>query len=392
MHSTLEIRNGWLVLPDEIVKGTIEIESGVITKIIRGDSAVSTSGNTIHADGMYVFPGLIDIHSDAIEKEVQPRPNTLFPLDTAFYELEKKLAACGITTMYHSLSLGTGLSVRGEHLLIRLIERIHEHKKKPSMIRHRIHLRYEMLYQHLMSIAETFIHQGMIDYVSYMLHAPGVGQYKREGAFEAYVMKNQGVTREEVDQIVENVKRMMEKIDWARLRRLIQLAKSKQIAIASHDDDSVDKVRQSMENGVDVIEFPLNLETAEYAAQQQLHVCVGAPNIVRGGSHDNNLSAIDAVVAGHANIICSDYYPPSMLHAVFKIAEEGFDLPAAVKMATLHPAEAVGIADRYGSIEPGKAADLLLIEYSGGSPRLRQTIVGGTVVYRSDCFEPHLGR
>jgi alpha-D-ribose 1-methylphosphonate 5-triphosphate diphosphatase len=270
--------------------------------------------------------------------------------------------------------------------MLRMLELIKERRSIRSMVRHRIHVRYEIIYQSLMDIAEKLIEDGTADYFSYMLHAPGQGQYKRPGTFEAYVMKNQGLGKEEVKEIVDEVERLVAEIDWSRLRQLIASAKDKGIAVASHDDDSIDKVNQALELGASVVEFPLNVETARYAANRNAFVCVGAPNIVRGQSHDRNMRAIDAVKAGAANVICSDYYPPSMLLAVFRLVQEGANLPEAVNMAALHPARAVGIDRDFGSIETSKSADLLLVEDQDGYPDLRRTIVNGVTVYRSSHY------
>jgi alpha-D-ribose 1-methylphosphonate 5-triphosphate diphosphatase len=144
----------------------------------------------------------------------------------------------------------------------------------------------------------------------------------------------------------------------------------------------VEKVEESIGCGVTICEFPVNLETAKHAAQRGLHVCVGAPNVVRGVSHDKNLRAFDAITAGAADIICSDYHPSSMLAAVFKLSDEGTAaLPEAVRMATLHPAQALGASSELGSIEPGKAADLIIVDQYEGQPWVTNTIVAGYPVY-----------
>src|SRR5690606_12095334 len=139
-------------------------------------------------------------------------------------------------------------------------------------------------------------------------------------------------------------------VDEDKLRKLGHLAAERGIALASHDDDSIDKVNESNALGVSVCEFPINLETAQHAVNQGLRVCVGAPNVVRGVSHDKNLRAVDAIAAGAADIICSDYHPSSMLAAIFKLADDGIAaLPEAVRMVTLNPAQALGTASELGS-------------------------------------------
>jgi alpha-D-ribose 1-methylphosphonate 5-triphosphate diphosphatase len=189
---------------------------------------------------------------------------------------------------------------------------------------------------------------------------------------------------EEVQAIVEDLIKRRQLVNGEHLLKLSKLAAQCGIAIASHDDDSIQKVEESAGYGVSVCEFPINLETAKHAAGRGLRVCVGAPNVVRGASHDKNLRAVDAIRAGAADILCSDYHPSSMLAAIFKLADEGIAaLPEAVRMASLHPAQALGAGGELGSIELGKAADLIIVDRYEGLPWVTNTIVGGQVVYTS---------
>lgn len=384
------VTNGKVVLPNQIAEAAVAVAEGRIAAVLHGKEDIDSwlnqhsSAVVIDAGGQYVLPGLIDIHCDAIEKEVQPRPGTLFPLDMALMEFERKLPVHGITTMYHSLSLGVGLSLRGDHLLTGMVEHINSYRSKRSAIRNRIHLRYEISHLAGMSIVKRFLNEKAIDYLSFMDHSPGQGQYREPGSFERYVMKNQGVSMDEVRVIVMDLVQRREQVSTEQLQELSALAAKQGIAIASHDDDSAQKVEESIGYGVSVCEFPINLDTAKHAADRGLRVCVGAPNVVRGASHDKNLSATDAIAAGAADILCSDYHPSSMLAAVFKLADQGIAaLPAAVRMASLHPAQALGASGELGSIEPGKAADLIIVDRYEGLPWVTNTIVGGQVVYTS---------
>ncbi|CAM3277243.1 alpha-D-ribose 1-methylphosphonate 5-triphosphate diphosphatase [Paenibacillus lupini] len=389
------IQNGNVVLEDGIVHAAIAVKDGIIDEVLTDEATLHEYENRygednlarIDAAGRYILPGLIDIHNDAIEKEVQPRPGTLFPLKMSFLEFERKMPIHGITTMYHSLSLGVGLSLRGDHLLTELVELIHNYRSSRSIIRNRIHLRYEVSYLTGYPIAQQYIENQMIDYMSFMDHSPGQGQYRAPGSFERYVMKNQGVGIDEVHTIVEELLMRRRQIDWEKLRQLGKLAGQQGIALASHDDDSIEQVELSREFGVSVTEFPINMETAKHASKSGLFVCVGAPNLVRGASHDNNLRAIDVITEGAASIICSDYHPSALLTAIFVLVEKGIvELPEAVRMATLYPAQALGIADHYGAIAPGKAADLIIVDQYDGHPWVTQTIVGGKTVYTADVL------
>ncbi|MFS0723498.1 alpha-D-ribose 1-methylphosphonate 5-triphosphate diphosphatase [Paenibacillus sp. 1P07SE] len=391
MEKTIYIADGTVVTADALVEADVVVREGRIAAILATTEAkrqwLAEHGagplERIAAHGRYVMPGLVDIHCDAIEKEAQPRPGTLFPLEMAFLEFERKLPVHGITSMYHSLSLGVGLSLRGDHLLTRMIELIHALRARRAMVRHGIHLRYEVAHLAGLPIIERLVAERQVDYLSFMDHSPGQGQYKEPGSFERYVMKNQGVTAEEVKNIVSDLLNRQQLVDWSHLRQLGKLAAESGIAVASHDDDTPERVDDFAAFGIAVSEFPMNLETARHAAGRGLHVCVGAPNVVRGGSHDRNMSAVDAIRDGSARILCSDYHPASLLVAVFRLVQEGIvPLPEAAAMASLYPASALGTGERTGSIAEGKQADLIIVEQLDGYPMVTHTLVDGRLVYQ----------
>jgi alpha-D-ribose 1-methylphosphonate 5-triphosphate diphosphatase len=386
--SSYLIHNGFIVLEEAVVKGALVVQGSRIAAVLEREEDERAwrfshpHAAVIDAEGGYILPGLIDIHCDAIEKEVQPRPGTLFPLELALLEFERKLPVHGITTMYHSLSLGVGLSLRGDHLLTGMVDLIHQYNKERAMIRNRIHLRFEVSYHAGLPIVEQYVEDGRIHYLSFMDHSPGQGQYHAPGSFQRYVMKNQGITLDEVAPIVDELMERRAQIDWSRLSELGNTAALKGIPVASHDDDSPERVQAMEACGMTVSEFPINMETARFAAERGIQVCVGAPNVVRGGSHDNNLNAEDAVKAGAASLLCSDYHPSSLLVSVFKLAgKDGSRLPEAVKMAALNPAIAMGTDRDFGSIKPGKAADMIVVHFYRGLPWVSRTIVDGQCVY-----------
>lgn len=387
----LVIINGTIVLKDSVIHGAIAVDEGRIAAVFHQEEEARAwlgkrqEGTLIDAKGSYVLPGLIDVHCDAIEKEVQPRPGTLFPLEMALLEFERKLPLHGITTMYHSLSLGVGLSLRGDHLLTGMIDLINRYNEERAMVRNYIHLRFEISHHDGLPIARKYVEDGGVHYLSFMDHSPGQGQYRAPGSFQRYVMKNQGVTLNEVDDIVDELMERRERIDWGELAQLGKLARSKGIAVASHDDDTPERVEAMAALGMTVSEFPINMETARYVAGKGLQVCVGAPNVVRGGSHDLNLRAEDAVREGAAHLLCSDYHPSSLLASVFKLADgDPAKLPEAVRMATLNPAIAMGTDSETGSLEAGKAADMILVDFYRGLPWVKQTFVDGRSVYSAD--------
>lgn len=381
------IYNAHLILPDKVVKGNILIEGNRITEVVEsGLARVNCYSNVtlINAEGHYVMPGMIDIHSDAIEKEMQPRPNTLFPINMAFYELEKKLAVSGITTMYHSLTLSDEWGVRDKDVVLGIIDSINRLKTIRSMINHKIHLRYELTFLDGVSTLESLIRQKKIDFMSYMDHTPGQGQFKDAKSLKEFTMQSYGKKEDEIDAFLDRTIGYQAKIDWGKLTDLAKIAKTKGIRLASHDDDTREKIEALLACDGEVSEFPINLETAMFAKAKGIHVCVGAPNIVRGKSHSNNMRAIDAICNDAADIVCSDYLPSAMLPALFQLTREGIKLTEAVKMVTLNPARALGIDNDVGTLEVGKYADLILVELHQDYPIVRKTLVDGNIVFQSD--------
>ncbi|OPX84951.1 alpha-D-ribose 1-methylphosphonate 5-triphosphate diphosphatase [Pelotomaculum sp. PtaB.Bin117] len=381
------IYNANIVLPNQVIKGYILIEGSRIAEV--GESGFAGDYNqpdmaVVDAGGCYVMPGMIDIHSDAIEKEMQPRPNTLFPIHMAFYELEKKLAVSGITTMYHSLCLSDEWGVRDKDMVLRVISSIDRFRKTRSVINHRIHLRYELTFLDGLRILESMIREKRIDLMSYMDHSPGQGQFKDVEALKDFRSQSYGRKEKEINAFLDKTMERRAMIDWSRLVDLAKFARDKGIRLASHDDDTKEKINTLLACEGVISEFPVNLDIAVYARAKGIHVCVGAPNIIRGKSHSDNMRAIDAIANNAADIVCSDYLPGAMLPALFYLTGEGIKLTEAVKLVTLNPAEALGIACQVGTIDVGKYADLIIVDLHEDYPLVRQTLVSGSTVFQSD--------
>ncbi|EFH89815.1 alpha-D-ribose 1-methylphosphonate 5-triphosphate diphosphatase [Ktedonobacter racemifer] len=383
------ITGGTIVLPDQAVAGSLLIQDGCIEAIVPAEQTdlVQSAHKTIDAHGMYVVPGIIDTHSDAIEKEIEPRPGSCFPMETAFYELEKKLVGHGITTIYHGLSMSGGVGPRSDEVVEQALQTFYRLAQERCLMRHRLHLRYEMLNFPAIEIAHKHIRDGSIHLLSLMDHSPGQGQYRTPGSYAGYVSKTHGLQEEAARAKAEEMMELHKLIDWQAVKHLAQSAVQAGIPVASHDDDTHEKVDQMLDSGVSVCEFPMNLKTAFYASERGLQVSVGAPNVVRGSSHGKNMSALDAINADAAHIICSDYYPAAMLVSVFRLVRDGMDMAKAFRMVTLNPARALKIDRDLGSIELGKFADLVVVEEYNGYPLVRKTLVQGEIVYQSDYVQ-----
>ena len=379
--SGIVIENATVVTPERVLEGaSIRIEDGRIMEI---STHINVNGHRrIDAGGMHVLPGFVDLHSDAIEKEIEPRPNAYFPINLALFELDKKLAAAGITTMYHSISFGEqDYGVRANETASDIIKEINR-LSSALTVRTRVHARFEMTSAGAVSYIEELIRANNIHILSLMDHTPGQGQFREVAAYRKYYRERYNIGDDQIDEIVERKKASGASVRTEYVEHIVAMCRERGILVASHDDDSEEKIEAILDLGVGLTEFPINLPTACAAKKRGILVCLGAPNVVRGGSQGKNLSARDAIVAGCGDVICSDYYPMCMVHAVVALHKSGLlDLPTAVNMVTLNPAIAVGIADQTGSIEVGKLADLVLVNISGEVPRIMKTLVGGMEVF-----------
>lgn len=383
MSKRLLIANVRAVLPDRILDpGWVCVEEGFITAAGSGPLRHDTRSSTLDGDGAYLLPGLVDIHCDAVEKEVEPRPGVLFPVELACREMERKFAAAGIVTIFHSISFSAGEGVRSNELAAEIARQISGMGDGPHLIRNLVHLRYEISNDDGLELVKALLHEGCADLISLMDHTPGQGQYRTVEQYYQYARKTYHLDEQECASLVAQKVEARKNLKVEDLRLLAGLAAQRGICLASHDDDTPERVEEMRALGVTLAEFPVNLTTAQHARALGMHVCVGAPNLLRGGSHENNLSARVALQRGAAGILCSDYHPPSLLHAVFSLAADGYGLPAAVCLATLNPAAATGLAAGLGSIETGKRADLIMVKLMRGCPVVFAVLSGGRTVAR----------
>ncbi len=375
------IKNATVVTPYEVLNNTsVLVEHGLITHIAPQIDQ-EHAGLVIDAGGAIVMPGIIDIHTDALDAEIIPRPGADIPIAVAFRELERKMSGCGFTTVYHSMHLGYGtaeMESRSKYGRGEVFETVYRELKGNTLLNNKIHLRFELSGVSAYDTCMELINKGYISLLSVMDHTPGQGQFSREKAIQFFVKL--GNSREDAVRLLEE-KLSQPIIEGEKLEALIRRAKELHIPVASHDDDTIEKVGYMHSLGVGICEFPITLETAMHATELGMHVVGGASNILRGGSLSGNLNMKDAILADAVDTLCSDYYPPAILHSVFKLYnEDGIPLHEAVNMASLNPAKAVGISHHTGSIEIGKDADLLIVKLFDNIPMVTHTIVKGHIV------------
>jgi len=375
------INNATIVTPGGVLNNhSLLVEHGIITHIApRINEEYIT--RIIDADGAILMPGIIDIHTDAMDAEIVPRSGADIPIAIAFKELERKMSGCGFTTVYHSLHLGydmAELNSRSKYTREQVFETVFKTSKGSTLLNNKIHLRFELSGVAAYDECLELMDKGYIALLSVMDHTPGQGQVSKE-YFIKYVMK---AGQTEADAIVAYEQRLATpRVEGEMLEKMIGHAQKLHIPVASHDDDTIEKVDYMHGLGVNICEFPINIETAQHAAELGMHVVGGASNILRGGSLSGNLSMKEAVLAGVVDSLCSDYYPPAILHSVFKLYNEaGLSLHEAVNLATLNPAKAAGISHHTGSIETGKDADLVIVKLVDDIPMVTHTIVNGHIV------------
>ncbi|MFP3090987.1 alpha-D-ribose 1-methylphosphonate 5-triphosphate diphosphatase [Treponema sp. TIM-1] len=392
------ILNARVVGPDKILPDhAIIIRKDRILAILPMSSLRrrDKNGSTMRcfdARGGYVLPGFIDIHSDYIEGILQPRPTTLIDFEMGLREVEKQLLGHGVTTIYHSLSImdvagskDGRANFRTKENFERLALLIQDFHQGYHLIRHRLHARYDIYAADLYDYVARILEEGKVHELSFMDHTPGQGQYRN---LEIYARSAAGwdiegdLSLEKKLEILQNRPRVSGK----KLKRLAMMAKKQGIPLASHDDDSPEKVLfMKKEYGTKISEFPVELAAAKKAREEGLMVVMGAPNVMLGGSHSGNLPALEAIREGCTDILCSDYYPASLLHSAFMLEEKGIiPLTEAVRMLTLNPARALGLAADYGSLEVGKKADLLIVRKLQGRPLIYRCFIDGQSTLRYD--------
>ena len=366
-----------VVFPTEVRRADILIEDGIISAI---NPQSEGTAEIIRLGGSLLMPGMIDLHCDALEKEVEPRPNVHFPLSFACAQADKKNAIAGITTVFHALSFARHeLGVRNNEFAAEIARAVCNWRTH-AMVENLVHARYEVTDDSAMPAIAELLTRGHVRILSFMDHTPGQGQFKDISSFRAYLAKTYGKSDMEMDEIMSR-KLLCAETALVRMRELAAVAKSHGVAIASHDDDSAEKVETVSALGAVISEFPVNLEAARAAKAKGLATLFGAPNVIRGKSQSGAMRVLDAVMAGVADCLCSDYSPAALLTATLSLPElSSIGLHKAVALVTKNPALAAGLDDR-GEIAVGKRADLIAVRQSGGLHHAEHVWSRGTPVF-----------
>jgi len=371
MTEELILTNARVVLRDRIIDGTVYTRDG---RIVAVDDAVTQSPGAIDCDGDYLLPGMVELHTDNLERHFTPRPKVHWHPVAAVMAHDAQMAAAGITTVFDAIAcgdVGQGFS-RIKHLDEMLAALEATQARGHLRADHKIHLRCEVSWSEAATTFESLLDDELLLVVSVMDHSPGQRQFTREDKYRDYFMGKHGMTAAEMDAFTARQLEASALYSDPNRKAIAEHCRRRGLVLASHDDATLAHVAEAEVLGVDFSEFPTTQEAAEAAHRADMRVLMGAPNLVRGVSHSGNVSAGTLAQAGCLDILSSDYVPVSLMHGVFMLtrAPYGMALPDAVAKASTVPAAVVGLEDR-GAIESGRRADLVRVLDTGDVPVIR---------------------
>jgi alpha-D-ribose 1-methylphosphonate 5-triphosphate diphosphatase len=368
MRQELLLTNARLVLAEEVVEGTVQVVDGTIEAVEPG---VSRAPSAVDLDGDYLMPGIVDIHTDNLERHLRPRPGVDWPNIAALLTHDRQIAASGITTVFDSLCVGVGDEKGGRAEALAKSLAAMEQAQADGLLKaeHFLHLRCEVCSPHVVERFFDFADDPLVKLVSVMDHTLGQRQWSRIDKWEAFAGISLGEA--ELDARLAEA-RAAQKL-WSDRNRdaIVTAARVKALALASHDDTTLEHVADAAARGIGISEFPTTEEAAREARGRGMWVVMGAPNVVLGGSHSGNVSARRLAAEGLVDGLASDYVPVSLIHACFLFHDElGIPLPRAAATVTVNPARMVDLDDR-GEIAPGLRADLIWVKAYRHVPVIR---------------------
>jgi alpha-D-ribose 1-methylphosphonate 5-triphosphate diphosphatase len=361
------ITNARIVTRDEEFVGTLHAVDGRIAALDRGASAVAAAQDW---QGDYLIPGLVELHTDNLEKHLAPRPGVRWPALPAVLAHDAQLVAAGITTVLDAVAIGdlNPNTARVDQLQPALDATRAARERGLLRADHLLHIRCELSYPELPALFDSLLREPALRLVSLMDHTPGQRQFVNLEKYREYYQGKHGMSDAEIDTFTERQLDNQRRHSAPNRRAIVARCRERGIPLASHDDATVEHVAEALSEGVAISEFPTTTGAAHAAHTNGLGVLMGAPNVVRGGSHSGNVSALELAHAGLLDGLSSDYVPASLLHAAFLLRERAdWSLPSAVATVTANPARMAGLTDR-GEISHGKRADFLRVRAHDGIP------------------------
>jgi alpha-D-ribose 1-methylphosphonate 5-triphosphate diphosphatase len=382
----IQIDGGRVLIGDSFEQTTVCIGDGVI----RAVGGASNGAVRIDACGLMVLPGVVDIHGDAFERQLMPRPGVHFEIDIALFDTDRQVIANGITTVFHGVtwSWEPGLrSAANARAILSAMEQLRPRLGADT----KFHLRHETFNLDAEEEIINWIRSRRIGVLAFNNHMPAMkGNARVRPAKIAEMAQRSGISHEAFLELVSLIAQRADEVPGS-IARLSAAASANSVPLLSHDDISPEQRRWYRSMGCRLAEFPTTIETAREAASAGDHIVLGAPNVVRGGSHIGWIDAKNMIAQGLCSILASDYYYPAPLIAAFRLAADGVTtVERAWALVSEIPAAAVGLTDR-GVIATRRRADLILVEAAAGRPRVIATIVAGRIVYLTEVVRIHCG-
>lgn len=372
----ITLSNARIVTADEVFTGTVRVEDGRIADVSHGNSATP---DAIDCGGDYLIPGLVELHTDNMEKHMMPRPGVEWPMLSAMLIHDAQVAAAGITTVFDSIRIGEVEAKATKPLSIAAIIQAIRQGMEAGLMRadHLLHLRCEIAADDVIDELTPLLDEPLLKLLSIMDHTPGQRQWTNVDKFRIYTQKNAHWDEAKLQSVIEELTALQQRNSVPHRRAIVGFARERGIAVASHDDTTVEHVDEAVADGVSISEFPTTAEAARAARAHGIGIMMGAPNVVRGGSHSGNVAAAELARLGLLDALSSDYVPASLLYAAFLLRDQaGWSLPEAVATVTKNPARMAKLDDR-GEIAPGLRADLVRVRETEHIPHPVMVWVGG---------------
>ena len=356
------LANARIVLAERVVPGWIRVSNGLIAEIGEGSDCPA---GAVDCSGAYLAPGLVELHTDNLERHITPRPKVDWPHKPAIIAHDAELASTGITTVFDALRVGSIPGAKSEYKRYArpLADEILQLRAAGALkISHHLHLRAEICSETLIEEFAEFGPDDRVGIVSLMDHMPGQRQFSDMDKYSAYVMRKYDMTLSDLEEHVAHLFDIHERLGARHEATAVSEAARLGATLASHDDMTQEQVAVSAGHNVVMAEFPTTLSAAQACKDAGISVIMGAPNVVRGGSHSGNVSALDLARDGLLDILSSDYVPSALLLAACRLATLWDDLPRGIGTVTRAPAMAAGLHDR-GAIGVGLRADLIRFDW-----------------------------
>ncbi len=383
-----------LILGGPLFDGKTLSSRGTI--LIQDHKIVHTFADTIHmvnaevidVQGRLIMPGLVDLHSDSLERSIEKRKGVFFDTDFAILNLDRQAAACGITTFCHAISFADNeLGLRSPKEAENCVRTIKAFTASPqALVKHKVHIRYEVGSEISFKVVTRLVEEGLADLVSIMDHTPGQGQFKSMASYIRYLSSEHQVPEH---QIIEKAREKQANSvrAWQMVSALAKTVGAAGIPMLSHDDDTREKIDLICTLGIGACEFPVALPAAKKAFARGLKIFMGAPNLVRDQSTSGSLKASEVLAHQLCTGLVSDYYPESLLQAAFLGQKFTRCAETALKQVTAGPGDYLTSLDKPGRLVPGADADIIIVDHSHTWAHITHTLVQGSTVCKTQIHE-----